>query len=93
MTPKYLRQLANRADPKKLWRLIPAAFGGKRLTLDEQKQRDTGIALRRYAADEELFLEVLKDGKSILITPTMPHARAIKIVKTPRDHAKLRRAK
>lgn len=89
MTPEYLRDLADLADPEQLWRLP----GMKQLDLPPEKrhQLDTGVALRRHAAHIERLRDLLGTGRSLLITPLSLNGSAIKTVKTPPDHAKLER--
>ena len=90
MKPFYLRQLADIADPKKLWKL-PAL---KYLSLKGKKRQrlDTGVALRRYASLIMTLDKALAENKSLLITPLAKSAGVIasRLVVTPRDHKKLR---
>ncbi len=48
MTPQYLNELADLADPDRLWRLGWEAQ--RDLQADKRHHLDTGVALRRYAA-------------------------------------------
>lgn len=89
MTPEYLDQLADKADPGDLWRLSP--LNQKNLPPEQRQQLDTGVALRRHAAHVARLLEVLEQGKSLLITPLSPNGTASKVIDTPADHVKLRR--
>lgn len=89
MTPAYLRQLADIADPDQLWRLA----GLKQLDLptDKKNQLNMGVALRRHASHLEQLEELRVRGKSLLITPLAPNHIATRAVDTPEDHAKWRR--
>lgn len=88
MTPEYLNQLADKADPDRLWRL---KWGDQeKLSHEQRQQLDTGVALRRHASHVARLLEILEQGKSLLITPLSPNGSASKTVDTPADHAKLR---
>lgn len=89
MTPEYLEQLADLADPDKLWRL--GAFEQLDLPPEKRRQLDAGVALRRYASHERRLLEVLAERKSLLITPLSTCGVASTVVATPPGHAKLRR--
>lgn len=88
MSPEYLKELADIADPEKLWMLS----GIEQLDLPKEKraQLDTGIALRRYAVDIEDQIKALKLNKSILVTPLSPNGRAKKMVDTPIEHKRLK---
>lgn len=66
MTPEYLNQLADLADPDELWRRN--MLGATDFTEDERRRLDTGIALRRYATHTRQ-LERLAPGESLAITP------------------------
>ena len=83
MTPEYLRELADFADPDTLWR----HSGFDQLDLPPEKRRhlDTGVALRRHAADLERLIEAYAKGKSVLLTPLSPTAnsRDVRMVKPP----------
>lgn len=91
MTPEYLEQLADIADPDKLWSLP----GMKQLELpvEKRKQLDTGVALRRYAEYIRRLNHLYTLEMSMLVTPlgTNSAAVATKGVKTPQEHMKLRR--
>ncbi len=84
MTPEYLEQLADLADPDNLWQR-PAL---ERLDMPPEKrmQLDAGVALRRYADHQRRLLELLGTGKSLLITPLSPNGTATKIVPTSVSH-------
>lgn len=81
MTPNYINQLADRADPDRLWRL--RGLVQKDLPPEKREQLDAGVALRRYAAHVTLLLEVLTRGKSMLITPLSPNGSSVTVVDTP----------
>ncbi len=87
MTPEYLEQLADMADPEKLWQR-PAL---ERLEMPPEKrmQLDAGVALRRHADYQRRLLELLGTGKSLLITPLSPSGTATKIVPMPESHQRL----
>jgi hypothetical protein len=87
MTPTYLRQLADRADPDKLWAGI-GILDRRHLTSDQRAQMDTGIALRRYAAHIQELAEVRVAGKSLVITPLSVNGTAAKRIDPPAEHAK-----
>lgn len=89
MTPEYLEQLADLADPDKLWQL--GAFEQINLPTEKRHQLDTGVALRRYAEHRRKLLEVLAERKSLLITPIGPLGSVRRVVDTPDEHAKMRR--
>ena len=67
MTPEYLDQLADLADPDKLWRL--SGIDQKKLTPGQRRQLDTGVALRRHASHIRRLNEALKKCETVLITP------------------------
>ena len=87
MTPEYLEQLADLADPDKLWQLCGIA----QLDLPEAKknQLHTGVALRRYAHDMRM-LNALEPGKSLCITPMGNSSRQTEIIDTPPRRRKVR---
>lgn len=89
MTPEYIEQLADLADPDKLWRL--GAFEQIDLPPEKRHQLDAGVALRRYASHVRRLLGALADRKSLLITPLSPNGSALRVVDTPHYHAELRR--
>jgi hypothetical protein len=91
MTPEYIEELADIADPEQLWRTgWPSRI---HLTGEKRKQLDAGIALRRYAFHIKRLKEVLDANKSLLITPMSSNSSAIKSVDTPEDHEKLRKVR
>lgn len=86
MTPEYLQQLADIADPEQLWRL--RGMDQMKLPVEKRHQLDAGIALRRYASHIERLDEVAKQRKSLVITP-LGHSNATtsKVMDPPPDHA------
>lgn len=88
MTPEYLEQLADRADPQKLWQR--SGIEQMAMPEDMKAQLNTGVALRRYAALLREFRGVLDLKKSLLITPLGPVSTAKKVVDSPRRHAEMR---
>lgn len=87
MTPDYINDLADAADPEKLWRL--PIFEQLDLPADKRRQLDTGVALRRFASHVERLNDVLGAGKSLLITPLSASGIATKLVPIPESHLKL----
>lgn len=87
ITPAYLYELADIADPDKLWQLP----GMQILDLPPEKRRqlDTGVALRRHAAHTQRLMDLLGTGKSLVITPLSPNGSAIATIDTPAKHRKL----
>lgn len=76
MTPEYLEHLANLADPDELWRASPFY----ELTLEQSQQRDTGVALRRYASHLRRLNVLIGTGKALCLTPLSPNRVFTKIV-------------
>lgn len=89
MTPEYLHELADLADPKQLWRL--SGIEKMSLSPEDRQQLDMGVALRRYARDVQSLRLLLGTGQSLLITPLGPISRAVKAIPTPDDHKHLLR--
>ncbi len=89
MEPEYLQQLADRADPRKLWR--QAGLGHDKFSEEERQQLDTGVALRRLASIERTLIDALHAGKSLVITPLGPSTtgRALALIDVPAKHRKL----
>lgn len=87
MTPEYLRQLANLADPEKLWSL--PGLQQMELPPEKRRQLDTGVALRRHARHVEELRALIGTGRSLLITQLSPNGSAVKTVPTPASHRKL----
>lgn len=88
MTPEYLEELAQRADPDDLWKL--AGIDQLDLPPEKRKQLDTAVALRRYARHLRDVDNAAKDGKSWLVTRLGPSSTAVRAVKTPPDHQRSR---
>ena len=87
MTPQYLNDLADVADPDQLWRLGWEAQ--RDLPTDKRRQLDTGVALRRAAMHEQRLLDVLAERKSLLLTPLSTSGLASAVVSTPAKHVRL----
>lgn len=83
MSPEYIKQLADWADPDKLWRLSP--FKQRDLPPEQRKQLDAGVALRRHAAHVRELRELLGTGKSLLLTPLSPNGTDHRTAPTPRN--------
>jgi hypothetical protein len=90
-SPEYIEELAERADPDQLWRRNP--IDQLELPPDQRMQLDTAVALRRYAHHLRDLRRAREARQSWLITPLGPHGSAVKAIKTPPDHAKLRDAR
>lgn len=88
MTPEYIEELANIADPEKLWQL--GFVECVNLTPEQRNKLNTGIALRRYAAHLMQLDDVRKAQRSLLITPLFGRGAAIKSIDTPPEHQRLR---
>ena len=88
MTPEYLEELAERADPEQLWRR--RGMDHHLFTPEQKKSMDTAVALRRYASHIEELRDIMGKRKSLLITPFTPNSSARKTIETPIDHKKLR---
>lgn len=87
MTPEYLRELADLADPDRLWTL--GAFEQMDLPPEKRRQLDTGIALRRHASHVAELLGLLGTDKSLLLTPLAENCTAVMTTRTPAAHRKL----
>lgn len=81
MTPEYLEQLADLADPDQLWHLSP--FAQRDLPRDKRAQLDTGVALRRHASDVRRLRALLGTGRSLLLTPLSENGRHSTEIATP----------
>lgn len=81
MTPEYLMELADLADPDQLWR----RSGIERRTFTEAQRRqvDTGVALRRHAAHVRRLNDLKGTGHSLLITPLGYMGQRITTIETP----------
>lgn len=87
MTPEYIEELADLADPGKLWRL--PALAQLDLPPEQRRQLDAGVALRRHASHVRRLNELLGTGSSLLITPLSTNGTATKIVPMPESHQRL----
>lgn len=88
MTPEYLEELADIADPDRLWELLWREQMD--LPADKRRQLDAGVALRRHARDVRRLRELLECGRSLLVTPLAENAFAVMAIDTPAEHEKLR---
>lgn len=88
MTPEYLEELADLADPHKLWRLT--VLEQMDLSAELRRQLDTGVTLRRYADHIRRLQEAFAADVSLLITPlnASGSGTATKVVRVPPEHAK-----
>lgn len=89
MTPEYLEELADLADPDQLWRFRPRS--PLNLPADKRHQLDMGIALRRYAHHLKELALAQQKGKSLLITKLSPNSFASMMVDAPDNHKRLAR--
>ena len=87
MTPEYLRELANLADPQEQWRL--SCFAQLALPPHLREQLDIGIALRRHAHHVEQLNGLLGTNQSLLISPLSPNGTASLLVPMPEQHLRL----
>lgn len=81
MSPEYLDELADLADPGQLWRL--AGLEQKKLPPILRKQLDTGVALRRHAEHIRCLQTLIGTGRSLRITPLSPNGTALDVVAAP----------
>ena len=81
MTPEYLEELADLADPNRQWRR--GYLDRENLTPDQKRQLDTGVALRRYASHVRRLRNLIGTGKSLLLTPLSLSGADIRTVPTP----------
>lgn len=88
MTPEYLEQLADIADPHKLWR--KSGLERLKFTPEQKLQIDTGVALRRHADYLRRLARALEEKRSYLVTPLSSNSSASKFVTTPAEHQRLR---
>ena len=86
MTPEYLRELADLADPEQLWRL--SCFDQMDLPPEKRRQLDAGVALRRHAEHVRRLRELLGTGQSLLLTPLSPNGTDVRTVPMPAEIAK-----
>lgn len=87
MSPEYIEDLADWADPDRLWRL--PVFEQLDLPIDKQMRLDAGVALRRHAHTVRELRALVGTGKSLLITQLSVNGSAVKTVPTPPDHRRL----
>ena len=88
MTPEYLDELADIADPDKLWTLFWE--DQRKLPPEKKHQLDTGVALRRHASHLRELQRALDAKRSVCITPLGSNHTAHMLIDTPADHEKLR---
>lgn len=87
MTPEYLNELADLADPDQLWRL--AVLKQLELPPEKRRQLDMGVALRRHATHIKELRAYLGTGKSLLITPLSSNGTHHHSVPTPKSVLKM----
>lgn len=90
MTPEYLNELADMADPESLWRL--SGINQMKLPEYQRRQLDAGVALRRHADHVRRLNELLNTNKSLVITPLSPGATATAVIDTPEAHKRMTRS-
>lgn len=84
MTPEYLEQLAEVADPDQVWRTpLLEQFS---LSAEKRRQMDMGIALRRHASHIRDLQALIGTGRSLLLTPYSPSTTAVATIETPEKH-------
>lgn len=81
MTPEYLMELADAADPERLWTLCP--FAQMELPPEKRRQLDAGVALRRHADHVRRMRDLLGTGKSLLLTPLSLNGTDIRTAPMP----------
>lgn len=89
LTPEYLHELADIADPDELWRLNP--FDQSNLEPVLRRRLDSGVALRRYAAHLRRLRDLLGTGKSLVTTPLTSGSTATMSIVAPPNHKRLLR--
>ena len=87
MTPEYLCELADIADPDQLWRLDP--FKQNDLEPAKRKQLDAGVALRRYADIVKQLDDLLGTGRSLVLTPLSRNSKAWITIPAPDSHKRM----
>jgi hypothetical protein len=87
VTPEYLEQLADLADPEQLWRL--PAFDRETWTPEKRRQLDTAVALRRHADHVRRVQALLGTGKSLVVTPLFSNGTATMTIDAPPKHKAL----
>lgn len=91
MTPEYIEELADMADPQGLWRT--PVLDQRNLPAHLKAQLDAGVALRRHADHVRRLNELVGTKHSLLITPLSANGVAVAVVLTPTDHLLLKRAR
>lgn len=91
MTPEYLEELADLADPDKLWR--SNVFERFSFTDEQKRQLNTGIALRRHADHVRRLNALLGTGRSMVITPLSENSSAHTTIAVPDKHKRLLEAR
>lgn len=89
LTPEYLYELADIADPGQLWRLSP--FDQIKIPTEKRQQLDAGVALRRHAEHIERLRALLGTGKSLVVTPLTKNSTAVMTIDAPANHKRLLR--
>lgn len=84
MTPEYIEQLADWADPDKLWQTYP--WQKSDLTPEQRRQMDAGVALRRHARDVRDLNRLRGTDQSLLVTPLGLIGRRLRYVPTPKNN-------
>lgn len=87
MSPEYLCELADIADPEQLWRINP--FDQQKLEPIERLRLDTGVALRRYAEIVRQLEALLGTGNSLVLTPLSRNGKAWMTIPAPDNHKRL----
>lgn len=82
MSPDYIEILAQKADPKELWK--KPVLERYNFTIEERVQLDTAVALRRYAEHVKRVQELIGTNKSLLITPLSMSGTSVLRVPTPK---------
>lgn len=85
-TAEYIEELADLADPDKLWML--AGMDQMDLSPEKIKQVDAGVYLRRHASHIRRLHALIGSGKSLLITPHSKGVSSINEIETPPKIAK-----
>lgn len=87
MSPEYLNQLADIADPRQLWRR--SGLDQQKFSPEQKLQLDAGVALRRHAEHVRRMRELIGSGRSLVITPLSPNSTASTTIETPPKHKAL----
>lgn len=88
MSPEYLNELADLADPDQLWRTA-GLLGRQDMPDEKRRQMDMGVALRRHAAHVKQLNDLREKGLSLCITPLSINSTASMSIKPPPRHQKL----